>query len=171
MKPINFEIMPFGFSISFKLKTNDFNKKIIKANLLELKKVIVALSGPAINLIIILALLLKKDFNDKQIILYANALIVLFNLIPIYPLDGGRILKGVIHIFFGGKTAKEITNIVANCVIIIITLMGSITVYYFKNIAIFLIIAFLWIIVIQENKKYKMIIKAYNITQGGEVHE
>ena len=171
MKPISFEIMPFGFRISFKLKTDDFNRKIKKGNLLELKKIFVALSGPVINLIIIILTLLLNEFYDKQIIIYANTLIVLFNLLPIYPLDGGRIFKSIVHIFWGAKASKKITNMVANIMIIVITVIGSITVYYFKNIAIFLVIVFLWGIVVQENKKYKIIIKAYSIIQGGEVHE
>lgn len=162
--------MPFGFRISFKLKIDDFNIKIKRATLIELKKIIIAISGPVVNLFIILILFLKKEFSNLQIYIYANALIVLFNLLPIYPLDGGRILKGIVHIFFGGKTSKKITNIVANSVMIIITILGSIMVYYYKNIAIFLIIIFLWGIVILENKKYKMIIKAYNVIQGGEVN-
>lgn len=170
MKPISFEIMPFGFRISFKLKIDDFNKRIKRANFIELKKIIVAISGPMVNLLIIFILLLKQDFYNSQMLIYVNVLIVLFNLLPIYPLDGGRILQGIVHIFFGRKVSKQITNFVANSVMIIITIFGSVTVYCLKNIAIFLIIIFLWGIVIKENKNYKMIINAYNIIQGGEVH-
>lgn len=38
-----------------------------------------------------------------QVVIYANLLIALFNLIPIYPMDGGRVLKEVLHIIFGKK--------------------------------------------------------------------
>ena len=164
MKPTKIELMPFGFSISFKLRPKDYNKKIAKGNLLELKKIIVAISGPLINLVLILFFIqIDIDIIPKDIAVYANILILLFNLLPIYPLDGGRILKSIIHIIFGGKIAKIITNKVANVTMLIITIIGSIAVFYFKNIAIFIIIMFLWWIVIRENKKYKLIINAYNI--------
>lgn len=164
MKPTKFDIMPFGFSISFKLHIRDYNKKILKANLLEIKKIIVAISGPITNLLLILSILfLKIDFIKKDIAIYSNLLIIFFNILPIYPLDGGRILKSVIHIFFGKKIAIFITNKIANIFMIVITAVGSIAIFYFKNIAIFIIILFLWLLVIRENKKYKIIINAYKL--------
>lgn len=164
MKPSKIEIMPFGFSISFKLKLKDYNRKIIKGNILELKKIIVAISGPLTNLFIILGILLTKiEFIPVNKAIYANIIILLFNLIPIYPLDGGRILKSIVHIFYGGKMAKIITNKTANITIILLTFASSIGVFYFKNIAIFLVIMFLWCLVIYENKKYKIIINTYNL--------
>lgn len=164
MKPKKIEIMPLGISISFYLQTKDYNKKILKANVLELKKILVAIAGPITNIIlIILYTYFNPHFITKEIAIYSNILILIFNLIPIYPLDGGRILKGIIHIFYGGKYAKIITNKVANILIIILTVVGSIAIFYFENIAILLIILFLWILVIQENKRYKLLIKAYEM--------
>ncbi len=164
MRPTKLEIMPLGLSISFKLKLKDYNTKIFKSNLLELKKIIVAGSGPVTNfLIIILIVLFKPSFIENETAIYANLLIVAFNIIPIYPLDGGRILKSIIHINAGGRTAIIVTNKVANGLMITVTLIGSIAIFYFKNISIFFIIMFLWILVIKENKKYKMLINAYNL--------
>ena len=164
MKPTKLEVMPFGFSISLKINIKDYNKKIIKANILEIKRLIVAMSGPVTNLFIIIIInLINKDFVNKDLLVYSNVLIIIFNMLPIYPLDGGRILKSLIHIFFGIKKSISITNKIANIVIVFITFIGSIAVYYYKNIAIFLIIIFLWILVLKENKKYRLIKKAYNI--------
>lgn len=162
MKPTKIELMPFGLSVSFKLHINDYNKKIFKANLLELKKIIVAMSGPIVNLLIVLIIgLIDMNFEKKDIVIYSNLLIMLFNLLPIYPLDGGRILKSIIHIFYGGKCARILTNKIANYLMVIITAIGSVSIYYFKNIAIFIIIIFLWRLVIIENKKFAIIINAY----------
>ena len=168
MKPNKIEVMPFGVSISFKLYTKDYNKKIGKANLLELKKLIIAISGPITNLIIILAFLLfDMQFIKKEIAIYASILIMTFNLLPIYPLDGGRVLKSLIHIFFGIRKAKVITNKTANIMMIIITFLGSIGVYYFKNVAIFIAILFLWWLVICENRRYKLFEKiGVNLVDG-----
>lgn len=170
MKPTKLEIMPLGLSISFKLHTNDYNKKVLKANILELKKIIVAASGPVTNLLLIIIILFSNIINNSNAI-YANLIILLFNILPIYPLDGGRILKSLLHIFFGGKLAIIATNKIANAILIIITIIGSVAIFYIKNIAIFLIIMYLWILLIKENKKYKMIINAYNLIEGGATHE
>ena len=37
-------------------------------------------------------------------------IIALFNLLPIYPLDGGRILKGILNIMYGRKRTEKIMN-------------------------------------------------------------
>ena len=82
------KVMPLGFCIEFETKVEDYNKKIMKSNILSIKKAIIALGGPLVNLIIILFGIV---YNLEMNIIYANLLILLFNLIPIYPLDGGRI--------------------------------------------------------------------------------
>ena len=86
VKSIN--IMPFGISINFE----DYSNKYI------MKKIIIAAAGPIVNLIIVI---LGMCNNWEEDVIYANMLIGMFNLIPLYPLDGGRILKGILHILFG----------------------------------------------------------------------
>jgi len=46
-------------------------------------------------------------------VLYANLLLILFNLLPIYPLDGGRIIRGILHIFLGKRKADKYTNVLS----------------------------------------------------------
>ena len=162
MKPIKIDIMPFGFSVSFKLDIKNYNKKILKSNLLELKKIIVAMAGPLTNFVIILlSTYVNIDFIRKDILIYSNALIMLYNLLPIYPLDGGRIVKSLIHFFQGGKIANIVTNKLANVTMIIVTFASSIGVFYYENIAIFLASSYLWWLVLKENKRYRLIIEAY----------
>ena len=78
------------------------------------------------------------DLNEitREIIIYSNILIILFNLLPIYPLDGGRIIKGILYIFKGRNFSNSVTNKIANIGAILLTFAGSIAVYYFKNIQI-----------------------------------
>lgn len=144
MKPKKLELTPYGVSISFKLEPSDYNRKIANGNKLELKKIFVAIAGPLTNLII---LLFAKNLN----IIYANILLIAFNLIPIYPLDGGRILKGILHIFYGKRKAIRYTNNISQVVLIILTFISSIAIFYIKNISIFIIIIFLWGLYIKQD--------------------
>lgn len=156
MKPEKIEIMPFGVSISFKINIKDYNRKIKNGNTLELKKIMVAAAGPITNFIIILITCnLNMEIVKSLIIIYTNFLIMIFNLLPIYPLDGGRILKGILHIYFGRRKAEKYINNISKITIIIITAISSILILYIKNISIFLIDMYLWYLVIKENLKYK----------------
>lgn len=154
MKPEKIELMPYGLSISFKINVKEYNKKIKKANILELKKIIVALAGPLTNLFIIL-ISSSIEIQKANIITYTNLLIMIFNLLPIYPLDGGRIIKGILNIYLGKRKSEECTKIISKTTLIIITAIFSILILYVKNISIFLIDIYLWYIVQKENTKLK----------------
>lgn len=155
MEPEKIEIMPFGVSISFKILTEDYNSKVKNGNKLELKKIFVAFAGPITNfLMILITRCLTIDFEKSLLICYANLLIMLFNLLPIYPLDGGRILRSVLYIFIGKRKAEKYTNLISKIVVSIITAISSILILYLKNIAIFLMVVFLWYLIITEDIKY-----------------
>jgi len=101
MRPDTLELTPYGVSISFKLIPKDYNKKIKNANMLELKKIFIAIAGPCTNFIIILFMLyFDTKMPSKQMIIYSNLLLILFNLLPIYPLDRRKDFKGIITYIF-----------------------------------------------------------------------
>ena len=52
-KPNSLEIMPFGLSIGFESKSENYNQKIKNGTKLTLKKLIIAISGPLTNLIFV----------------------------------------------------------------------------------------------------------------------
>lgn len=156
MKPEKVEIMPFGVSISFKIKVKEYNKRVKKGNLLEIKKIIVALAGPITNFIIILITYnLNMDLLKSILIIYTNFLIMIFNLVPIYPLDGGRILKGILYIFLGKRKSEKYVNTISKITVIIITTVSSILILYTHNISIFLIDMYLWYLVIKEDLRHR----------------
>lgn len=156
LKPEKIEIMPCGLSVSFKINANDLKHKIKNGNLLELKNIFIAIAGPIVSLCLAVLYTYKEPSLSNQNAIYSNILIMLFNLIPIYPLDGGRIIKGILHIQLGNTQSMNLTNKTSNITMIILTVVSSIAVYYFKNISIFLICLFLWGLILRENKKLKI---------------
>jgi len=151
MKVEKIEIMPFGLSVSF---YKNFNTSI--------KEIYVAIAGPIISLILgVLCCYIDLNYITTEEAVYSNLLIMLFNLIPIYPLDGGRIIKGILNLKLGLIKSERLTNKISNITIIILTIISSIAVYYYKNIAIFLICIFLWWLALQEKND-----KTIDILQG-----
>ena len=137
MKPEKLEIMPFGLSVSF---YNNYDDKY-----LNFKEILVAIAGPITSLCLAI-------FLTKEEAVYSNILILFFNLIPIYPLDGGRIIRGILRSKMGIIRTEKIIEYISYMTMIILTIISSIAVYYYKNIAIFLICVFLWSVVLKEKK-------------------
>lgn len=147
-KPKSIEIMPFGFSLNLTPKKEDFETKIKKSNLVELKYIYVAVAGPLLNLIIATVfsyIRLKVNSEIIDLITYSNLIIFIFNLIPIYPLDGGRVIYSVLKINKGDIIAEKYMNIIKETTIILLTIISSILILYLKNIAILFVIIYLWI--------------------------
>lgn len=162
MQPEKLELMPFGVAISFKIKPEEYNKKIKKGNQLEIKKILVALAGPITNFIVIVIILnLNIELFKALTIIYTNFLIVIFNLLPIYPLDGGRILKGILHINIGKQKSEKYINIISKITVTILTIIASILILHVHNIAFILICMYLWYLILKEDKKYQQRKKIY----------
>ena len=152
LKPKSLEIMPFGLSVIFETYES---KKII-----NLKKIIITSSGPIANIIIaIVTFTINKDLSN---IIYSNIIIAFFNLLPIYPLDGGRILKLILKNKYKYDKVEDITNKISNVTIVIITCLSSVLVLLWQNIGLVFVIAYLWIIMIKENKRSQLHKKIYN---------
>ena len=155
------EITPCGFSTAF-LGT----KKV---------DIIVALAGPTVSFM--LAILFRyielEPYIGSEEAVYSNLLILIFNLLPLYPLDGGRILKGILHIFLGKRKAERYTNSISFIILIILTFIASIGIYYMENISIFVITIFLWGLYLKQdkidrnkNKIYDLIEKTIEISEN-----
>lgn len=97
--------------------------------------------------------------------IYANLLIGIFNLIPIYPLDGGRILRAVLNKFYDYKIIDEVSNNISNVTMVLLTVIASIGTLYLKNISILCIIIYLWVIRIAENKRHRLKMRLHNIIE------
>lgn len=155
------KLTPIGVRLQFNVTNKEYNEKIKKGNKLNIKKAIIALAGPLTNLIIFITLILLKllgfVFTNTyiyQIIIYSNILIAIFNMLPIYPMDGGRVINEVLKIIFGYKKAYKITYILSKTLLIILTAIASISILYLKNIAVLFVIMYLWCLELQEIRRY-----------------
>ena len=111
----------------------------------KVKEVMVTLSGPLINIIIIMIInKLKINIFTGIIMITANLIIVIFSLIPIYPMSGGQILQVILKILLGEEKGIIITNKISFVIIILITIIASISILYLKDILILLGVLYLW---------------------------
>ena len=145
-KPKGISLIPMGLSINFFVNCNEYSKKIKNINVISIKKLLISMAGPITNFLISIIFIfcdisMFEHFREK--IIYINLIIGFFNLIPIYPLDGGRIVKNILHIKINKIASYKYTNII---------------------IAILFIILYLWIIVIRENNVYRKKMHLYNLT-------
>lgn len=128
----------------------------------KINKIIIDSMGPCINAIILVFALIVK----LEEIAYINLMIILINMLPIYPLDGGRILKTVLLYKKPYIETMRIVEKVSKNMLILITFASGILILYFKNIAFFLIIIYLWYLLFQENKKNRLIQKVFKTIEN-----
>jgi Zn-dependent protease/CBS domain-containing protein len=99
------------------------------------QELVVAIAGPLVNVVIAsalgIALAVKGnlDFhelwhptNALSLLLYVNAMMVFFNLIPAFPLDGGRVLRALLAMKFSYARATQIASTVGQALAL---LMGA----------------------------------------------
>jgi Zn-dependent protease/CBS domain-containing protein len=87
------------------------------------QEILVALAGPAVNVVIaaVLILALKSSFNLEALqqldnprvsflmrLASVNIFLVIFNLIPAFPMDGGRVFRAVLAIWYPRRQATNI---------------------------------------------------------------
>ena len=144
-KPKRMEINPFGVSLEFYYYGND--------NFIT--KIIFYLIGPISNFIIALVFMNCNNYEFyKQEIIYTNIGICIFNLIPILPLDGGKILKEILRQIIGIEKTNKFLIIFSKFFLLVISFAYSILIIKIKNIMILFLLIYLWYLYLIEEKKY-----------------
>lgn len=108
--------------------------------------ILVTMAGPLQHLFIYLVLLLCDYFNILsptllQLAFQYNVIILLFNLLPIYPLDGGKLLFYMMSLFAPFRKAYHFILIFSMCLSIVIIIVKLI--YFPFTLSVLLIISFI----------------------------
>ncbi len=98
-----FSLSPYGVSLSY------YQQELNHSD--EIK---IALAGPLINLFSVIVLLgfwwiYPEIYAFTEDFVFVSIMLALFNLLPAYPMDGGRIFTAMASNFMSTKTARKIT--------------------------------------------------------------
>jgi Zn-dependent protease/CBS domain-containing protein len=102
------------------------------------QEIIVALAGPAVNAVIALVLIvgLGLRFDTPQItvealqssfwaqVAIANVILLVFNLIPAFPMDGGRVLRALLAMWLGFGRATKVAARIGQGLAIVFAFLG-----------------------------------------------
>ena len=124
-------------------------------------ELLIALAGPAVNLLLAVLLVVGMltfgvplglspkllTFTDVVIrLLLANLLLFVFNLIPAFPMDGGRVLRALLTLTLGSGRATEIAAAIGQGIAILFGIAGILL----PNILLMLIALFVFVGASQE---------------------
>lgn len=128
----------------------------------KINNIIIDSAGPMVNLMsAIIGIFIKSE-----VIVYANLILFVINMLPIYPLDGGRILKNILLYKNKYKQTIKMMETISKYTLIILSICASILILSFKNISIFILVIYLWGIYIKERYKNKLIKRAYQTIEN-----
>jgi Zn-dependent protease len=114
------------------------------------EELFVALAGPAVNLVLSFVLavvflpfgmgLVPRAYEEDTagnlaglfvlMLLWANMLLAFFNLIPAFPMDGGRVLRSLLQLRLGRLRATEIAARVGLVLALLIAVLGPAVSYF-----------------------------------------
>jgi serine/threonine protein kinase/Zn-dependent protease len=116
------------------------------------QELVVALAGPAMNLALVVGLVLvgvrlpteHDDFQHTRFwykLMEVNAFLALFNLVPAFPMDGGRVLRALLALVTSHFRATSITKFVGQFMAGLFGFLGMI----FGNPILAILAPFMWV--------------------------
>lgn len=143
------EILPFG--ITMRLADSGIKRPVD-----EIK---IALAGPFCNLVVAYLTYGFYGGPSRDFIICTSLAIGLFNLLPVLPLDGGRVLRAVMVMRYGCIKGSKIAMRVTGCLSFLVAIAGAYVLYATGfNFSFLLIGGFLIANITEEKKSTNMII-------------
>jgi Zn-dependent protease/CBS domain-containing protein len=120
------------------------------------QEIVVALAGPAVNLVIAVVLIgvLGARFDLSQMaqleqaqstftgrVAAANVALLLFNLIPAFPMDGGRVLRALLAVPMGHTRATRVAAGIGQALAVVFGILGLLGNPMLMLIAVFIFLA------------------------------
>lgn len=131
------------------------SKLNIPLNISPRKEIIILIAGPLFQFIAYY-ILLRIMPTYKEVIKEYHFNILLFNLLPIYPLDGGKLLKILLELFLPFQISYKLTIYIGYIVTLIIFLSIK-----SKKINAFLLLLFLIVIITKEKNKKEILYEKF----------
>jgi Zn-dependent protease/predicted transcriptional regulator len=125
------------------------------------EEILIALAGPAVNLVLAAGMFLYLAImgalhpiahitglagSFPVWLLAANLMLALFNLLPAFPMDGGRVLRAVLSWWLGRGRATQVAAHVGQVFALLLGFVGLLT----WNLIIIVIAFFIWVSGAQE---------------------
>lgn len=139
------------------------------------REIVVALAGPAVNVAIAAVLLAGLGglpsltaVMEPTIagvagrVLYANIALVVFNMIPAFPMDGGRVLRALIAIWRGRAQATRIAALIGQSFAVLLGLFGLLG----GNLLLPLVAGFIFLAAQAEKRAARLSGRAQGIRTG-----
>lgn len=134
-----------AFIFRVKIKTMKLTNYGIVANLdIEntniVKKIIIYLSGILFNgILIVLANKINLLTEYKEIIIMVNKLLIFFNLLLIYPLDGYNVMFSILSFYYNERYNKKAFKLSISISLVLILICFIISIYY-KSLGLIIIL-------------------------------
>jgi len=133
---------------------------------------LIALAGPAVTLAIALGLILIlgglphpdafKEIEGPRALLvqlaYANVILFVFNLLPAFPMDGGRVLRAGLSAWLGHRRGTQIAAGIGQSIAVLLGMIGI----FSQNILLVLVAVFVYLAAGSE----RGIVELRGITSG-----
>jgi len=125
-----------------------------------LQEIVVAIAGPAVNVALAVILFLFTRWTAASIesqllqgglvetLFAVNVIMVLFNMIPAFPMDGGRVLRAALALKLPYVRATQIASIVGQGIAVVFGLLG----FYTGNMMLVFIAIFVFMAAFDERQ-------------------
>lgn len=147
------------------------------------KEIKVALAGPVVNFLIALVLFVYLYYIAEPgisfdpysafefisltaimyFILYINVLLFVLNLVPAFPMDGGRVLRALLSFKLGPLKATQIASFTGRIISIVFLVVAVIL----RNYALIIISLFVYVLAVAEYRSLKSNLENEEIKKAG----